>query len=224
MKSTKRPVKKQTSPSVSAVWWIIGLIAVIVAVGLIALTGTQKVGSINAEQFGTTLGSPDAPIKLEEYADFQCPACGVFARGTLRQIVDKYVNTNKVQIIFHHFAFVGGANGESERAAEASECANDQGKFWEYYDTLYANQGGENTGTFSDANLAKFAQQLGLDMTKFNTCMTDRTHVAKIRADTQNGSLRGVDNTPTLFINKDQKILGAISLAQFEVQIGPLLK
>ncbi len=221
MKSTRRPVKQRKGPSISAMWWIVGLIAIIFALGLITLVGQQQVGAINAQQFGMTLGSADAPVKLEEYGDFQCPACGQFARTTLRQIIDKYVNTNQVQITFHNFAFIGQ---ESFRAAEAAMCANDQNKFWDYYDTLFSNQAGENQGAFADDKLIGFAQKMGLDMTQFQACFSDHRHLAAIQADTSNGQLRGVQSTPTLFVNKDKKLLGAISLQQFEATAGTLLK
>ena len=217
MKSTRRPVKKSNSSQ--ATWWLIGIMGAIVALGLIVVVGSQQAAVNHAQTTGNTLGDPNAPITVEEYADFQCPACGAFARGTLRQVEDKYVKTGKVKVVFHHFAFLGN---ESTRAAEASECANEQGKFWEYYDTLFANQAGENQGAFNDANLANFAQQLNLDMDKFNTCMKDRTHLAKVQASTNDGTTRGVTQTPTVFIN-GKKYVGAISLVQFETAIGPLL-
>jgi protein-disulfide isomerase len=148
MKSTRRPVQSKKNSGISPTWWIVGLIAVIVGIGLIAVVGLPAAGR-NAAQSSTTkvLGDANAPITLEEYADFQCPACGSFARGTIKQIEDKYVANGTVKIVFRHFAFIGE---ESIRAAEASECANEQGKFWEMYDTLFANQGGENVGDFAD--------------------------------------------------------------------------
>ena len=233
MKSTKRPVKKSNSSE--ATWWLIGIMGAIVALGLIVVVGSQQAAVNHAQTTGNTLGDPNAPIMVEEYADVQCPACGVFARGTLRQIEDKYVKTGKVKILFHQIAFIGknttdqalldlaaAGNDESTRAAEASECANDQGKFWEYADTLFSNQAGENQGAFSDANLAKFAKQLGLDMDKFNACMSDRRYLGKIQSNTNDSQARGVAQTPTVFIN-GKKYVGAISLVQFETAIGPLL-
>ncbi len=217
MKSTKRPVKKSNSSQ--ATWWLIGIMGAIVALGLIVVVGSQQVAVNHAQTTGNTLGDPTAPITMEEYADFQCPACGAFARGTLRQIEDKYVKTGKVKVVFHHFAFIGN---ESTRAAEASECANEQGKFWEYYDTLFANQAGENQGAFNDTNLASFAQQLKLDMDNFNTCMKEDRYLSKVTADSNDAQSRGVSQTPTLFIN-GKKYAGAISMVQFETAIGPLL-
>ena len=217
MKSTKRPIKKSNSSQ--ATWWLIGIMGGIVALGLIVVVGSQQAPVNHAQTTGNTLGDPNAPITVEEYGDFQCPACGEFARGTLPQIEDKYVKTGKVKVVFRHFAFVGA---ESTRAAEASECVNEQGKFWEYYDTLYANQAGENQGTFNDTHLANFAQQLKLDMDKFNTCMKENRYLSIVTADSNDAQTRGVNETPTLFIN-GKKYVGALTMAQFESAIAPLL-
>jgi protein-disulfide isomerase len=222
MKSTSRPVKKKKSglAAISPTYWLIGIVAVMVALALIVLVGLPAAAGDRAKATGNTLGEATAPVKVEVYADFQCPACGQFDRTALREIEDKYVKTGKVQVIFNHYAFIGE---ESTRAAEASECANDQGKFWEYADTVFNNQAGENLGAFSDANLEKFAQQVGLDMDKYKTCMQQRPHLSKIQASLHNGSARGVNSTPTLFIN-GQLVRGAISLAKFESIAGALLK
>lgn len=220
MKSTSRPVKKKKSNTMSATYWLIAIVAVMVGLALIVVVGQPQVGAQHAQAYGNVLGDPNAPVTVEEYADFQCPACGQFARQTLPQIEEKYIKTGKVKWVFNHDAFIGN---ESIRAAEASECANAQGKFWEYADTLFNNQAGENQGAFNDTNLAKFAQQVGLDMTQYNQCMADNTYLSKVQASTQNGSLRGVNSTPTLFIN-GQMVSGAISMQTFESMIAPLLK
>ncbi len=222
MKSTSRPVKKKKGglSSISATYWLIGIVAVMVALALIVLLGLPAAATNTAKAVGNSLGDANAPVQLEVYADFQCPICGQFDRGTLKQIEDKYVNNGKVRIIFNHFAFIGD---ESTRAAEASECANEQGKFWQYADTLFNNQAGENQGAFADDKLAGFAQKIGLDMTKYQTCMTNHTYLGKIQTSSQAAQQRGVDSTPTLFIN-GQKVVGAIPLSQFESIAGQALK
>jgi protein-disulfide isomerase len=223
MKSTTRPIKKKKQSGLGAIsptYWLIGIVAVMVALALIVLVGLPAAATNTAKAVGNSLGDANAPVQVEVYADFQCPICGQFDRGTLKQIEDKYVNAGKVRIIFNHFAFIGD---ESTRAAEASECANAQGKFWQYADTLFNNQSGENQGAFNDTNLAKFAQQVGLDMTQYQTCMDQHTYLGKIQASSQAAQQRGVDSTPTLFIN-GQKVVGAITLAKFESIAGPLLR
>jgi protein-disulfide isomerase len=222
MKSTSRPVKKKQRglSSIPPAYWLIGLVAVMVALALIVLVGLPAAATERAKGTGNTLGEANAPVTLEVYADFQCPACGQFDRTTLREIEDKYVKTGKLKVVFNHYAFIGD---ESIRAAEASECANDQGKFWEYADTLFNNQAGENLGAFSDAKLEGFAQQLSLNMDQFKQCMAERPYLAKIQTSTSTGTQRGVNSTPTLFIN-GQMARGAISLARFESIAGAALR
>ena len=203
----------------SATWWIVGLIAVMVVLALITLNGLPAVTRDRALNAGTSQGAADAPVVLEEYGDFQCPACALFARQTLGQIEEKYVSTGQVRIDYHHFAFIGE---ESIRAAEAAECAGEQNAFWQYYDTLYNSQAGENVGAFRDERLIQFASGLNLDTTAFQQCMTDRRYLSKIEADTGEGRTRGVSSTPTFFIN-GQKVVGAISMAEFEARIATLL-
>lgn len=220
MKSTKRPVKQSSKSGISPTWWIVGLIAVIVGIGLIAAIGLPSIGAARTTvTAGKVQGLATAPITLEEYADFQCPACGAYARGTIKQIEEKYVKNGTVKIVFRQFAFIGE---ESIRAAEATECANEQNKFWEFYDTLFANQAGENQGAFADDKLSGFAQGLGLDMAAFSACFSSGKYRAVIQSETANGQLRGVSSTPTSFLN-DKKIVGGISMQQFETSIGPLL-
>jgi protein-disulfide isomerase len=110
------------------------------------------------------------------------------------------VNTGQVNFTYQHFAFIGGDNGESVHAAEASECASEQGKFWEYHDLLFANQAGENTGAFSDDHLKGFAEQLALDTARFNTCLDNRTYREVVVASNDQARALGVSGTPTVFV------------------------
>jgi protein-disulfide isomerase len=218
MKSTSRPVKKKQTglSAIPASYWLIGIVAAMVALALIVLLGMPAAATERAKATGNTLGDANAPVTLEVYSDFQCPFCGQFDRTTLREIEDKYVKNGKVRVVFNHYILVGE---ESTRAAEASECANDQGKFWEYAATLFNNQAGENQGAFADAKLEGFAQQLSLNMDQFKQCMIERPHLTKVQSSTQNGAQRGVNSTPTLFVN-NQLVRGAISLARFESIAG----
>jgi protein-disulfide isomerase len=116
-------------------------------------------------------------------------------------------------------AFIGT---ESEWAAEAAECANDQGKFWDFYDKLFTSQGAENTGTFSKANLKRFAAEMKLDTGAFNTCLDSDKYLAKVRADTAQSSAMGVRYTPTFFIN-GRMLEGAPAYDQFAQLLNSLL-
>ena len=122
----------------------------------------------------------------------------MFATDVERQLEDIYVKTGKMKFVYRHMAFLGE---ESQWAAEASECASDQGKFWEYHDKLFTSQQGENQGAFSKDNLKKFAADLKLDTAKFNQCLDSGQFTDKIKKSTQDAQQLGVQGTPTVLIN-----------------------
>jgi protein-disulfide isomerase len=169
-------------------------------------------------QNGHVRGVANAPVTIEEWADFQCPACGQFARLTEPQLLSTYVAKGQVSLVFHHFAFLGQ---ESSWAAEAAECAGEQGKFFEFHDKLYASQAGENRGAFAKANLKKLGSDLGL-ASSFNACVDSGRYSQTVRDDTKVGEGRGVQATPTLFVN-GRKIEGAATIDQLRSIIDPLL-
>lgn len=108
------------------------------------------------------------------------------------------MDTGKVRFAFRHFAFIGD---ESRWAAEATECANEQGRFWDYYDKLFEEQAGENVGAFNRDNLKRFAAGLGLDAEQFNQCLDSGKYAAKVQQETAEGQRLGVRGTPTFFVN-----------------------
>ncbi|MXY42718.1 MAG: DsbA family protein [Dehalococcoidia bacterium] len=137
-------------------------------------------------------------ITLEEFADFQCSHCTQFAMGIGKQIKEDFVETGKIRFVFRHFPFIGP---ESFRAAEATECAADQNKFWEYHDTVFENWKGVNEGHFSDDNLKLFASNLQLDRAAFDSCLDGRKYLGKVESDIRRGEQLGVQGTPSLFLN-----------------------
>lgn len=182
---------------------IIGIVAlaVIVVAGFAILgqggSGTTPPQAIEVSS-DKNIGAPNAPVVVVEYADFQCPYCQQFALGPEQQLRKEYVDTGKVRFAFRHMAFIGT---ESVWAAEAAECANEQGRFWDYHDKLYQEQGGENTGTFSQDNLKRFAAALGLNTQQFNQCLDTNKYEAKVQQEIAEGQQLGVASTPTLFVN-----------------------
>jgi protein-disulfide isomerase len=145
-----------------------------------------------------SLGQPDAPLTLVEFADFQCPFCRAFATTQARQLKEELVASGQVRFVYRHLAFLGE---ESVQAAEASECASDQGRFWEFHDKLFDNWNGENQGAFADANLKQFAGGLGLDKSKFDRCLDSGKYEKFVQAERRAGNRLGVRSTPTLFFN-----------------------
>jgi len=181
---------------------IIGIVVlVVIVVAAFAILG-QGGGSTppQAAEVSTdkSIGSPGAPVVVVEFADFQCPYCKQFAIGPEQQLRKEYVDNGKVRFAFRHMAFIGS---ESVWAAEATECANEQERFWDYQDKLYQEQGGENSGTFSPDNLKRFAADLGLDTQKFNACLDTNKYQAKVQQDMAEAQRLGVNSTPTLFVN-----------------------
>jgi protein-disulfide isomerase len=163
-------------------------------------------------------GVATAVVTIEEYADFQCPACGQFARTTGAQLLRTYIAEGKVKLVFRHFAFLGA---ESNWAAEATECAAEQGKFWDMHDKLYASQAGENRGAFSKSNLKRMGDALGLGPS-FAACVDSGRYAQAIRDLSDDASERGVRATPTLYID-GRKIEGAATFEQLKTIIDAAL-
>ena len=152
---------------------------------------------------GKALGDPNAPVTVEVFEDFQCPACRAFTEQIEPQIVDTYVATGEVYYIFRHFPFIDdrAPRNESDQAASASMCAADENRFWDYHDMLFANWNGENQGAFNDKRLVAFAEAIGLDMAAFNACFEANIHEEEIKSDEQMGRDSGVTGTPSVMVN-----------------------
>lgn len=168
-------------------------------------TNTSKAPSANLPyRTGTTpegfpfKGNPDAKVTVTEFSDFQCPFCKRFNLEVVPEIEKTYIATGKIKYIFRNFAFLGP---ESKDAAIAASCAQEQNQFWQYHDTLFHNQGAENQGVFSKANLEKWAGELGLDTAAFRKCLSSGKYDAAIESSRQEGKGLGVEGTPTLFVN-----------------------
>lgn len=174
----------------------------IVAVGLLVLFDegrdppTGESGGTSPEK---SLGAANAPVVVVEYSDFQCPYCAQFATGTGQKLREEYVASGDVRFVYRHMAFIGD---ESTRAAEASECANEQGRFWDYHDRLFAEQVGENRGTYAKDNLKRFAFELGLDTEQFDQCLDSGKYRAQVQADFRDAQLRQITSTPSILVNE----------------------
>jgi protein-disulfide isomerase len=178
--------------------------AVIITV-LLAYPSIAPVGEVipitpgaHPQATGRMLGDPNAPVLIELYEDFQCPTCRSFNANIEPLLVQDYIATGKARLVFRQFAFIGS---ESVQAANASLCAADQGRFWDYHDILFANQAGENQGAFVDRRLLAFAESLGLDMGAFRTCFQDKTFQDEADSERLAGQSAGVQSTPTILIN-----------------------
>lgn len=184
----------------------VGLVASLFFIGIGSGPTTSEVeASYPAGYTPPTAGSDSAPVELVMWGDFQCPFCQRFELTTLPELMDLYVDTGKVKFVWRNFENYGR---ESQDAAVAAYCAGEQGKFWDYHQTLYENQRGTNTGAFDPVNLQRFADELGLDRAAFDTCLGGISYDAVISADKKLGRSQGVSGTPTFFIN-GEKTVGA---------------
>jgi protein-disulfide isomerase len=138
----------------------------------------------------------------------------------VRPVLQSYIDAGKVNLVYKHSAFLGQ---ESVWAAQAAECAADQGKFWEYHDLLFDKQSGENVGTYTKEKLIEYAQELNLDAAKFDPCLQQDETLQRVISDTQEGRQVGVTGTPTFFIN-GKPLVGAQPAQAFQTQIDAALE
>jgi len=153
-------------------------------------------------------GGKDAPVTIVEFSDFQCPYCRA-AEPTVKAVRDKY--GDKVKFVYMDFPL--GMHAHAMDAANAAQCANDQDKFWQYHDALFADQ-----SKLDPASLKATAAKAGLDTKKFDACFDSEAKVPGIRAEQAAGSAAGVSATPTFFVN-GREIEGAEPLPAFQSTI-----
>jgi predicted DsbA family dithiol-disulfide isomerase len=150
-------------------------------------------------------GSPDAPVQIVEFSDFECPFCRR-AEGTVRAVVAKY--QGKVSLAYRDFP-LSAIHASAQQAAEASRCAAEQGRFWPYHERLFANE------ALDVKALKTYARDVGLDASKFDACLDLHRQRDAVDRDLQQGRLAGVSGTPTFFIN-GIPLTGAQPAAAFE--------
>ena len=178
-----------------------------------------------AQADGQSIGDPNAPVKIEEYSDFQCPYCRVFHEETFPQILRDYVQTGLVYFTYRNFPIVDSrsATKESTNAAKASVCAGQQGKFFEFHDLLFANQTGENIGDFAERRLYAMADMVGLEADAFDACYRDSAAGDAVDQDKAAGLRAGVNSTPSFLIN-GVPFLGAQPYAEFQKAINTAME
>jgi len=175
------------------------------------------------EEGDPVLGEADAKISVLEFSDFQCPYCARAASDTVVGLKNSALFTSgEVNFIYKHFP-LNSIHPFAQNAAEAAECANRQGEFWDYHDTLFANQ-----GALDDASLKSYASQLGLDTKEFNSCLDDDEAKSEVTKELSQATSAGGRGTPYfVIINNDngetQSISGAVPYAQLEAAINAVM-
>lgn len=192
----------------------------------------------NAED--NTMGDPNAPIKIEEFSDFQCPFCERFHQDTEPLLRQYYIETGKVQFVYRSMGnFVSDniarsrgtpAKTESRDAALAAYCAGDQDKFWDMHAHLFANALGEDVGSFTDRRLKTIAETTGLDMDAFNSCYDSGKYIDRVQQDFEDGQAANITGTPgflvTYTVNGETRtklIEGAQPFTTFQQELEAVL-
>ncbi len=166
------------------------------------------------------LGKKNAPVTLIEFTDYQCSFCKRHSTQTIPQIKKEYVDTGKVKYVLRDFPL--GFHPNAQKAAEASECADDQGKFWEMHDKMF-----ENSHALDVASLKKYASDLGLNSATFDNCLDSGKYAQEAKDDMADGQASGITGTPGFVLidrdGKGHKLSGAQPFAKFKEAIDGAL-
>jgi protein-disulfide isomerase len=176
-----------------------------------------------------SMGSDSASVIMVEFSDFQCSFCRRFYTNTYSQIKADYIDTGKVRYVFRDFPL--SFHPAAQKAAEAVECADEQGKAWELHDKMYDEQNKQGSGTiqFGVSDIKGWASEIGLDSTSFDSCLDSGKYASEVSSDMQDGSDLGVSGTPAFFLIKSDgtgftQISGARPYSDFKSSIDSLLQ
>lgn len=207
-KNTVREARASSRPK--AFLWVLGLIALVgvAAIGYVAskpksaaATVDDVVDTTNAGPAqGYLIGKVDAPVKILEYADFECPSCAGFATVTEPDVRTRIIEPGLANLTYYNFHIPQHRN--TNAASNAAACADEQGKFWPMHDRIYQAQD-EWNGEATDAPkpfFKRYAGEVGLDVAKWESCYDARKYQKRINANIADGLRRGVNSTPTIII------------------------
>jgi len=160
------------------------------------------------------LGDQSAEITILEFGDYQCTFCYKFHKETLPILKDEFINNGKIKVIFKDFPLNGD---DSKIAGEATYCAEDQNKYWDYHDVLYQNWAGERTGWIKLDVLYQFAKDTNLDLEQFTDCLTDHKYLKRVLENERYGIEIDVDATPTFLIFNDKKVIRIVGAQPIDI-------
>jgi len=227
----RREARKKGGSEMTKFYYILGIVAVI-GVAIVAYSvGSQAMSTAATQPVdveglddmtelvklaqGVTRGDEDAPITIVEFADYSCPGCGTFALTVKPQVMNQFVETGKAKFIFYDFPLTS-IHPHSFLAARAARCAGDQGKFWEYQDQLFRHQAEWATKNSVEGDLDNFAEQSGLDLDAFNTCVNSDAHADVVSANMRLAFELGINQTPTIMVSAGKGM--ARRLANYDFQ------
>ena len=211
--------KKKSSGNSKAKYAIIGIVAIVI-IGIFFATNNESSDKVKTEPLDTSngsplLGSPDAPVKIIEFGDYQCPFCKRWNENTKPLIEENYINTGKASLVYVDFAILGN---DSKIVHAGSYCADEQGLYWEYHDFVYANQGHENNGWANSENLKTLVTGLdGLDVSSFSECLESGKYTGKINDNTIMASRTGAQSTPSFIIVGPNDLIAIAGAQPYDV-------
>ena len=187
--------------------------------------GMKIVSTINLENGSPALGSESSPVTIVEFGDYQCEACYHWFHNTRDTLIDNYIETGKAKLVFLDLPFLGR---DSITAAQASYCAEDQGKYWEYHTMLYTFQDGLPDSGWADRDrLNSFAFSLDMNIDEFNDCMDSSKYKIRVKANYDEAVKNGLQSTPSfIIISSDgttKKFAGAQPYSVFAATIESML-
>ena len=186
---------------------------------------SQQSALVNLENGSPILGSESAPVTIVEFGDYQCEACYHWFHNTRVTLIDNYIETGKAKLVFVDLPFLGR---DSPKAAHASYCADDQGKYWEYHTMLYNFQDGPPDSGWADRDrLNSFAFSLNMNVDEFNECMDSSKYKQRVKANYDDAVKNGATQTPTfILVSSDgttKKIGGTQPYSVFAATIESML-
>ena len=214
---------------------VVGIITSIVIISVIVVYSSSSVetenldvrthGMISTTMGSSILGNPSAQITIVEFGDYQCHQCYNWFHNTKPTVFQNYVDTGKVNFVFMDLAFLGM---DSPKAAQASYCAEDQGKYWEYHNQLYTAQESQiDNGWANSERLKAFAFSLGLDMELFDSCLDSGKYAKRVQYNIAEAKKLGANGTPTFFIigpdGQQQKLVGAQPYSVFKQVLDSMI-
>ncbi len=153
-----------------------------------------------------SIGPADAPVTIIEFSDFQCPYCAQWHQQVYQQLMAAY--PGQIRFVYRDYPLPN--HTEAQPAAEAAECAGDQGAYWKFHDVLFGRQYG-----FGRSAYEQYATDLGLDLTAFTQCLDSRRYQGEVEADAVDAAKAGISSTPSFVIN-GRLLIGALPFADFK--------
>lgn len=215
-KRTSRPINTSETPtkrSLPFAIWLIGGAAVVVVVLVVVLVWANRPTPVSAEAYADfpagwvstrSLGNPDAPVVIQAWEDFRCPACAQWTRAIEPQLIEEYITPEgeqggQVRLEYHYFPL--SSHGDTAfQSAQAAECAGDQNAFWPYHDRLFsATDGG--AAAFTIDRLLLYAEELGLNTTTFSQCLVGQQYLRQVQQSANDAIAQGLNSTPSILIN-----------------------